>query len=255
MKTSRLFNLLQWPMMVLVLVVLCSQGCSKSSADEEEPLPPGPDSGSFQVVTAYDTIRSYPGGGGIFTFGIDPGSGFSGDVQLQIFAHEWLRAELSRTALTATDSVAEVVIAPLTGYAPGLYTLAVQLSHGSEIRTLTFWVWVYDWPGQISPESGPKLWQFASWVHEFHPEYFAAFGGTLMHYLTYPEVLIVEHHTYINTAYEVRLCYHVMVPPYDWSMIRIRRLNSLEPSFAARRETDGSIHAIPIEQYPLLFGY
>jgi hypothetical protein len=239
----------------LLLFFVLLSACGKHNWEDDEPLPPGPDTGTYQIVCPYDTIRSYPGGGGIFTFGITPSQNFDGDIQLRLFAQEGLSAELNHIAFTKTDTIAELVIAPVPFIQPGLYCIAVEMRHDSTVRTLSLWVWIYDWPGVVSPESSAKLWEFAPWVQNNHPELFAAFGGMLMHYFTYPEVLIVEHHTYLNAGWEIRLCYHVMIPPHDWSMIRIRKLNSLEPALAARRETDGSIHQIGIHEYPLMFGY
>ena len=48
---------------------------------------------------------------------------------------------------------------------------------------------------------------------------------------------------------------YVMIPPYDWSMLYLRKRGTLEPIFAAKRETDNTIHEIPVSDYPILFGY
>jgi hypothetical protein len=88
-----------------------------------------------------------------------------------------------------------------------------------------------------------------------HPELGDLSPQVWRNYLTYPMHLIVEHWTFLSTAWEVRLCRHIMIPPHDWSMILFRRLGTLEPVLAARRETDGSIHQIPVSEYPVLYGF
>ncbi len=67
---------------------------------------------------------------------------------------------------------------------------------------------------------------------------------------TYPQMLVVEHWTFLSDEWEMRICVHVMIPAGDWAMVRIRRRGESEPLLAARRETDGSIHAIAMEEYP-----
>lgn len=102
----------------LLLLIMLLSACGKHNWEDDEPLPPGPDTGTYQIVCPYDTIRSYPGGGGIFTFGISPSQNFDGDIQLRFFAQEGLRAELNHIAFTKTDSIAELVIAPVSFITP-----------------------------------------------------------------------------------------------------------------------------------------
>ncbi len=77
----------------------------------------------------------------------------------------------------------------------------------------------------------------------------------LLQPLTYPEILVVEHWTFLNPTWEMRMCFHVMIPPYDWSMLTIRSRGEWDFQFAAKRESDGTTYEIPVAEYPVMCGY
>ena len=74
-------------------------------------------------------------------------------------------------------------------------------------------------------------------------------------YITYPAHLIVEHWTFLYDNWEMRICYHVMIPPYNWSMLWLRPLGELDAVFSAKREWNGTAYEIPICDYPTFYGY
>ena len=41
-------------------------------------------------------------------------------------------------------------------------------------------------------------------------------------YATYSGILVVMHHTFLDMDWELRLSYHAMIPPYNWSNILLR---------------------------------
>jgi hypothetical protein len=70
-------------------------------------------------------------------------------------------------------------------------------------------------------------------------------------YMTYPQILVVEHWTSISPQWEIRFCIHVMIAPYDWSMARLRPRGKTDPLITVKRESGGDIHTIPVEEYPV----
>ena len=46
-----------------------------------------------------------------------------------------------------------------------------------------------------------------------------------------------------------------MIPPYDWSMLWLRKRGEVEAIFAAKRESDGTVYEIPVGDYPIFYGY
>ncbi len=93
------------------------------------------------------------------------------------------------------------------------------------------------------------------WLSQHHPEYAAVLDQKWFAYNTYPQIWVVEHWTFLSEDWELRVCFHVMIPPYDWSMMRLRKRGEVNAEFAARRESDGTIYEIPVSDYPIKFGY
>jgi hypothetical protein len=217
--------------------------------------PTQPDQGSYALAATYDSIRSYPGGGGIFVLRLSPLYGFKGTVQLRVEADASLGASVTKRSLISTHRIAEVLLAPKTTAVPGWYTATVVSAHAGVERRLRLSVHVMEWTGPDTADALAQREQFRIWCVQQRPELAEAFSAPLALYNTYPEILIVEHRTFLTGDFEVRVCNHVMVPPDDWSMLRLRKRDSAEPFFAARRESDGTIREIPVAQYPELCGY
>lgn len=227
---------------------------STENLEPIEPAPPG-DAGRLTLLTRYDSIRSYPGGGGVFTIAIVPDQDFTGRAILSIDADPALHARLDRSTLNRGRSVAELKLRPSLDIAAGLYTISLQVMHNGMRYTHSLHVRVFEWSQAVPGVEMEKRAAFLSWLATAHPELGDISARPFTRYITYPEILIVEHWTFLGSAWDMRLCFHVMIPPDDWSMMLLRRTGSLTPLLAARRESDGSIHEIPIAEYPLLCGY
>jgi hypothetical protein len=236
---------------MFIVFIGLTMSCSREIDDSVIPE----NKGDYTLNTKYDSIRSYPGGGGLFIIYITPAYDFSGAVSLSLLADPLLHASLSKETLTQTNYGAEIIINPDANISLTSYKIDVIATNGKYEHRIKLKVQIYDWYSIEDVESINKKNQFKSWCIMQNPKYATAFSNSELIYETYPEILIVEHLTYITSEWEVRLCYHVMIPPNDWSMLRIRKRNSLEPEFAAKRETDGSIHQLPLAEYPQMFGY
>ena len=236
------------PLLLLAVVIA---GCPWIPPND----PTQPDQGSYALAATYDSIRSYPGGGGIYVLRLTPLVGFQGTVQLRVEADSSLGASVTMRSLIASRKIAEVLLAPKADAVPGRYTVTVISTHAGAERRLRLLVNVMEWTGPEAAEALAQREKFRDWCVQQRPELAEAFSAPRALYNTYPEILIVEHRTFLTGDYEVRVCNHVMVPPDDWSMIRLRKRDSAEPVFAARRESDGTIREIPVSQYPELCGY
>ena len=212
------------------------------------------DRGNYTITSKYDTIRSYPGGGGIFVFKISPGTDFSGKVMLELKADKQLNASLQKDVLNEADTVCDIIIAPNEAISLEKYSIKLTASHGGVEKSKEFHVGIMDWTGNIN-DAIIKLNEFKTWISENYPDYAGLFDNARLIWSTYPQTLIVEHYTFLTDDYEVRICYHVMVPPSDWSMLSIRKRNSTEALFAAKRETGGIFHTMPVSDYPEMYGY
>jgi hypothetical protein len=210
--------------------------------------------GDFRIEVRYDSISSDPAGGGIFSMRLNPGEDFSGAVGLDFEADARLSVHLSRHAVNPRYPVVEIIVKPRQSISPGLYTITVMATNSDFRRKLRLTVNVINWMSSGGAHAAPKQKPFASWLETNHPEL-----GDFSHrewsvYATYPGILVVEHWTYLDAEWEMRICFHVMIPPYDWSKMWLRKRGEWEPTLAAMRETDGTIHEIPVADYPIM-GY
>jgi hypothetical protein len=213
------------------------------------------DRGAFTLEPKYSYIRSYPGGGGIFIVHFTPGSGFAGRVCLTMQADASLRARLDRSVLTLDSRVAEITIAPGMSADTGIRTVDIVATHAGDTQTVSLQVEVMIWDGTPDEFVVPKLAQLVSWVNAEHPEFGGLPNMGSFIYATYPYILIVEHWTFLNDDWEMRMCFHVMIPPYDWSKLWLRRRGEVEATFACMRESDGTTYEIPTSEYPTFYGY
>lgn len=237
---------------------------SKTSIEESEQVQLSklfPNDAGFAVKPKYSYIRSYPGGGGIFIVKLYTSTNFAGDVRLYLEADPDLNANLDKRILNPQSDIAEITVGP--GESVGLGTYEIELKAISSIspsniahyQIISLQVELLQWGPAYPTNVMPKMDDFVSWLETEHPELGNFSGRTWFPYMTYPQILIVEHWTFLDEDWEFRLCYHVMIPPYDWSKILLRRRGEWDPVLAAMRESDGTIHEIPISEYPIMFGY
>jgi hypothetical protein len=233
---------------VIIVSALILFGCEKNDNPIE------PDDGDYTLTVKYDSIRSYPGGGGIFVASLKVNPDFTGKVKLTLQCDNNLNATLTETELDAADSVFNIILAPMTTIKTGRYSIKIISSHNGAEKTKELSVEIYYWSGNFD-DAKTRLTEFRQWVEHNKPQYSSLFIGNPRIYSTYPQTLIVEHYTFLNDFYEMRMCYHVMIPPYDWSKLCIRRLDKTEPELALMRDTNGDITIIPVGDYPSLYGY
>ena len=227
-----------------------------SSCDRLPFQPKEPDAGTYALAARATHIRSYPGGGGVFTVFIEPGTDFRGDVRLSVLADRDLHARLSLPLLDSLNPVADLHLAPEAGCPVTPRSIVVRAEHAGTVKTLTLQVEMYEWDhGEPGDEMALQR-RYLDWIRAAHPEVGNVEIVPFRRYLTYPQTLIVEHWTFLSPLYELRLCRHVMIPPDDWSMVLLRQVGRRDPAFAARLDSGaGEIREIPVPEYPLMYGY
>jgi hypothetical protein len=248
----------------------------------------------FEIVTKYSYIRSYPGGGGIFIIDLNPKADFSGYVSLEINADPHLFIELDKTILNKKSQIAELTIQPDKTIEIKTYEIVITANYHQKTKHITFLNWInrlkfpllsflikyifnrllniqfrvdsepekivlevemFDWSSDNLPIAIIKRGELINWLENYHPEFGTFTGKDCYSYVTYPAHLIVEHWTFLYEDWELRICYHVMIPPYDWSMLWLRERGEFEALFAAKRESDGTTYEISIDEYPIFYGY
>ncbi|MFA6569932.1 MAG: hypothetical protein WCT77_01710 [Bacteroidota bacterium] len=225
-----------------------------SCSSSNDPVDPVKDAGDYTLTAKYDSVKTYPKGGGIFVIKMSPDNNFAGKVRLKIDANSALKAKLSKSELSSKDSVIDIILSPDENINYGSYPIKLIASHKGTERALEMNADIVQWGENIN-DALEKLYQFRTWIIDNKSQYQNIFDEYVNSYSTYPNILIVEHYTFITEKYEIRLCYHVMIPPYDWSKLWIRSRNKMEPELIVQRQTDGTIFNIPVTEYPIIFGY
>jgi len=158
---------------------------------------------------------------------LTPEDGFSGSVKLKLNCDKNLNAKLVKTELDLSEHITEITIQPDSAVAIKKHTIELIATHSGKERIIELEVEIFDWTTSNFETAQEKLLGFKTWLEELNPEYSKCFNNPKLFYSTYPEILIVEHLTFLTDEYEVRLSYHVMIPPYDWSKISIRKRNCI----------------------------
>jgi hypothetical protein len=241
-----------FPLLVLVLLAGALAGCD---GDDVFGVAPRNPAGNFTLTAKYSYVRSYPDGGGVFILSLTPGAGFTGTVDLAVEADPVLNAQLSRPVLDARRRIAELTIRPAAGVEHRMYAVEVVASQGAAVQSVPLQVEVFSWGSGSLPEMLPRRDAMIAWLESAHPELGPISGADWYPYMTYPEILIVEHWTFLSPEWELRMAYHVMMPPDDWTLVEIRRRGELDFRLAAKREGDGTTYEIPLSDYPTFFGY
>jgi hypothetical protein len=64
---------------------------------------------------------------------------------------------------------------------------------------------------------------FIPWLTSEHPELGIDAETDWTGTVVTPHILIVSHYLYFSDEWEIHLHWHVMIPPYDWTKIELRR--------------------------------
>ena len=124
-----------------------------------------------------------------------------------------------------------------------------------DIRKLVLEVEMFNWSSDNLPDAIIKRNELIEWLEVEHPEFDTFSDINSFAYVTYPSHLVVEHWTFLYEEWEMRVCYHVMIPPYDWSKIYLRKRGEVDAVFAAKRESDDTTYEISLSEYPTYYGY
>jgi hypothetical protein len=209
----------------------------------------------FNIDTKYSKIRSYRGGGGVFIVSLASGHAESDDVSLFLESCDELRARIDIRPQGSQFEIAEISLRPEETINPAVYPITLYATDSKTTRAVELTVDLINWPPANAETAEIKRDEFVEWLEAEHPELGEFSGRQWFPYLTYPGILVVEHWTFLDPDWEMRICFHVMIPPYDWSMLLLRPRGQWDPILAAMRESDGTTYEIRIDEYPEFFSY
>ena len=210
----------------------------------------------YTIHAPYSYIKSYRNGGGIFLVNMTPRFAFKGNVSLTCNASEHLHVELTNERLSEDSPVSEILIRPDNLTRIGLHDIELTASDGRNLKKLTLQVNISNCSiGAPSDYVIGKRNVFMQWLEREYPDFDNISNQDWFAYMTYAEILVVEHWTFLSSEWEMRVCCHITIPPHNWSMLRLRKRGDIEPMFAAKCDYNGTLYEIPVSDYPTLFGY
>jgi hypothetical protein len=252
---------------ILSVVLLCTVffACSDGEAVRPEKLsatgtassidPYYIDRLDFHIDTRYSKIKSHPGGGGVFIVRLAHARAMPRDFSLFLESPAELRARIDIDETGGPYGIAEISIHPDQLIDIGVHPLTLYAANSNVTGAVELKVDVINWPVGNPEAANIKRDEFVEWLEDEHPEFGQFTGRDWFSYLTYPGILVVEHWTFLDPDWEMRICFHVMIPPYDWSMLLLRPRGQWDPILAAMRESDGTTYEIPIDEYPTFYSY
>jgi len=236
----------------LIIILKIFYGCTNPTDNEKK-------AGEFEIQTKYSKIRSCNSGGGIFIVYLEPGYDIEGRVELTVFGEDSMNIDLNRNYLDKNNLVAELTIKPnfIEIEDTQIHEILITAKNKTTSKSILLEVEMCIWDGAISQESLDRFNNMIDLVLKQNKKYEFLKNEAFTSYCTYPQILIVSHYTFLSENWEVRFCHHVMIPPHDWSMIRIRKRGEIESEISYKKNSsiDDYVYEIPISEYPILYGY
>lgn len=88
-------------------------------------------------------------------------------------------------------------------------------------------------PDLVGPLAAEVRDMFLPWLAENHPELGIGPQTQWTGRIVTPHILVVTHYLYFSDDWEMHVFWHVMIPPYDWARIELRRrFQETTPSLA-----------------------
>lgn len=155
-----------------------------------------------------------------------------------------------RTASLERGEVGEVVVVPRAMPSESTVTATVRGSRGDVEQSASVSFEVIDEVDDLGAEAAEYRDRFVAWLAENRPELGIDEqteweGTSVMH------VLVVSHYLYFSEEWEMGLAWHIMIPPYDWAQMYLRRrFVEAAPSEALQIDSRSDSGALPHEIEP-----
>ena len=121
-------------------------------------------------------------------------------------------------------------------FGPGpreILTVTILGERGDEIQTQAATVVVRPGEDLLLDPAVEMRDRFIPWLAENHPELGITSQTGWTGTIVTPHILVVTHYLFLTDEWEMEVRWHVMIPPYDWAMIYLRRRGvETRPSYA-----------------------
>ena len=121
-------------------------------------------------------------------------------------------------------------------FGPGpkeIVTLNIRGERGDEIQTQTATIVVRPGEDLLLDPAVEMRDRFIPWLTQNHPELGITTQTGWTGTIVTPHILVVTHYLFLTDEWEMEVRWHVMIPPYDWTVIYLRRRGvETRPSYA-----------------------
>lgn len=151
--------------------------------------------------------------------------------------------------------VGEVFVVPHVMPSGTTVTATVRGRRGDVERSAEVTFEVINEPDDLGEEAIMLRDRFVPWLEANHPE-LGITADTVWEGTSVQHLLVVSHYLFLSDEWELGVAWHIMIPPYDWTQIYLRRrFTESVPSLAfeidSRSDPESAPHAIdPPESVP-----
>jgi len=129
------------------------------------------------------------------------------------------------TVIPSQESVNSTITVTITGQRRGIeQTQAVELNvvEGD----------IEEYETSLAPAAAEVRDLFIPWLVANHPELNIPADTAWAGVVVSPYILVVSHYMFLSDEWEMGVAWHIMIPPFDWAEIYLRRRSTeLTPSF------------------------
>jgi hypothetical protein len=148
----------------------------------------------------------------------------------------------------APGVVAEITVTPGEATVNGTVSVVIQAEREGLVRTKSVSLDITNETDQLGEDAALTLDKFIPWLAANHPELGITsqteWAGTIVS----PRWLVVSHYLFFSDEWELHIEWHIMIAPYDWARIDLRRrFSESSPSIAFEiSSVSGETAPIPI---------
>lgn len=123
----------------------------------------------------------------------------------------------------APGRVAEVTVIPSEATIDSTVNVTIRTEREGLVRTKSVALGVFDEEDTLGEEAAIMLDKFISWLEAKHPELGISAQTEWTGTIVTPRWLVVSHYLFFSDEWELHIEWHIMIAPYDWARIDLRR--------------------------------
>jgi len=123
----------------------------------------------------------------------------------------------------STGQIAEILFFPSKEGVNETLIVTISGRRRGLIQKISVSISVVDGKDEIVDYAVEMRNMFISWLADNHPELNITVETEWTGIIVNPKILVVMHYIFLSEDWELYLTWHVMIPPFDWTKIYLRR--------------------------------